>query len=163
MSPLGAREPGVVGAALECNSTWCGLIVDGQHVSPVTLKLALRCRPHDRFMLVTDAMPSVGSNSKQFVLQGKRIAARDGACFDENDRLAGSDLDMAWAVRNAIGLLSLPAETAFAMASAAPAAFLRLDKELGAIAPGLRADLTVLDDALVAQRTWISGRLGETS
>jgi N-acetylglucosamine-6-phosphate deacetylase len=59
--------------------------------------------------------------------------------------------------------LSLPAETAFAMASAAPAAFLRLDKELGAIAPGLRADLTVLDDALVAQRTWISGRLGETS
>jgi N-acetylglucosamine-6-phosphate deacetylase len=157
MSPLGAREPGVVGAALESDSTWCGIIVDGQHVSPATLKIALRCKAHDKFILVTDAMPSVGSEAKEFVLQGKRIVARDGACFDENDRLAGSDLDMAWAVRNAIKLLDLPAPTAFAMASAAPATFLRLEEELGRIAPGLRADLTLLDDDLRVQQSWIGG------
>jgi N-acetylglucosamine-6-phosphate deacetylase len=158
MSPLGAREPGVVGAALESESAWCGIIVDGQHVSPATLKIALRCRPHERFMLVTDAMPSVGSKSKEFVLQGKRIVARDGACFDESGRLAGSDLNMAWAIRNAIELLDLPVETALAMASAAPAAFLRLDREHGAIAPGLRADLVLLDERLNVRGTWIAGK-----
>lgn len=160
MSPLGAREPGVVGAALESDSTWCGIIVDGQHVAPATLKLALRCKPHDRFMLVTDAMPTVGSDSKEFVLQGKRIIARDGACFDENGRLAGSDLDMAWAVRNTIEQLGVAHETAFAMASAAPAAFLRLDHEVGKIAPGYRADLALLDDSLTVQQSWIAGECG---
>jgi N-acetylglucosamine-6-phosphate deacetylase len=157
MSPLGAREPGVVGAALGIDSTWCGIILDGQHVAPATLKIALRCKDHDKFMLVTDAMPTVGSESKEFVLQGKPIVARDGACVDENGRLAGSDLDMAWAVRNAIELLDLPSEEAFAMASSAPAAFLRLDQELGRIMPGYRADLALLDDNLIVQHTWIGG------
>ena len=158
MSPLGAREPGVVGAALEDRATWCGIIVDGQHVSPVTLKIALGCKPHDRFMLVTDAMPSVGSETKDFVLQGKRITARGGACFDENGRLAGSNLDMAWAVRNAVSMLGLPRETAFAMASSVPAAFLRLAEKRGRIAPGYRADFALLDDDLEVRNTWIGGR-----
>ena len=157
MSPLGARQPGVVGAALESDSIWCGIIVDGQHVSPATLKVALRCRPHDKFMLVTDAMPSVGSDTKEFVLQGKRIVARDGACFDENERLAGSDLDMAWAVRNAVELLDLPLETAFAMASAAPAAFLGLKSDRGAVSSGHRADLAWLGGDLNVRGTWIGG------
>jgi N-acetylglucosamine-6-phosphate deacetylase len=160
MSPLGAREPGVVGAALESDSTWCGIIVDGQHVSPVTLKIALACKSHDRFILVTDAMPSVGSASKEFTLQGKRIVARDGACVDENGRLAGSDLDMSWAVRNAVEMLGLPIESALAMASSVPAAFLRLEPELGRIAPGCRADLALLDHELRVQTTWINGRTG---
>ena len=158
MSPLTAREPGVVGAALEADSIWCGIIVDGQHVAPATLKVALRCKPHDRFMLVTDAMPSVGSEAKQFVLQGKRIIARGGACFDDRGTLAGSNLDMAWAVRNAVGLLDLPVETALAMASAAPAAFLGLKKDCGAIAAGRRADLVALNDDLYVCQTWIGGQ-----
>jgi N-acetylglucosamine-6-phosphate deacetylase len=159
MSPLDAREPGVVGAALESDSTWCGIIVDGQHVSPATLKIALRCKPHDKFMLVTDAMPTVGSETKEFVLQGKKITASGGACIDEKGRLAGSDLDMAWAIRNAIDLLDLPAETAFAMASAVPAAFLKLE-DVGAIAPGCRANLVLLDDSRTVRQTWIGGGRG---
>jgi N-acetylglucosamine-6-phosphate deacetylase len=157
MSPLGAREPGVVGAALESDSVWCGIIVDGQHVAPATLQIALRCKPHEKIMLVTDAMPSVGSDKKEFVLQGKRIIARDGACIDDRGTLAGSDLDMAWAVRNTIDLLKVPREIAFSFAGSAPAAFLKLESELGSIAAGYRADLALLDEDLVVQRTWIGG------
>ena len=73
MSPLGSREPGVVGAALESQTAWCGIIVDGRHVDPVTLKIALRTRPLDRFMLVSDAMPTVGMADKSFDLQGRPI------------------------------------------------------------------------------------------
>jgi N-acetylglucosamine-6-phosphate deacetylase len=158
MSPLGAREPGVVGAALESDSTWCGIIVDGEHVSPVTLKIALACKSHDRFMLVTDAMPSVGFSSNEFTLQGKRIVARGGACFDENGRLAGSNLDMAWAVRNSVGMLDVSPETALRMASSVPATFLKLGHELGAIAPGYQADLALMDEQLSVTETWIAGR-----
>jgi N-acetylglucosamine-6-phosphate deacetylase len=158
MSPLGAREPGVVGAALESERTWCGIIVDGHHVSPVTLRLALRCKPPEKFMLVTDAMPSVGSATKEFVLQGKRISARDGVCIDSRGTLAGSDLDMALAVRNAIGMLNVAPEAAFLMASGAPAAFLGLHDDRGAIAPGRRADLALLDDDLLVRETWIQGQ-----
>ena len=158
MSPLGAREPGVVGAALESERTWCGIIVDGHHVSPTTLRLALRCKPPGKFMLVTDAMPSVGSATKEFMLQGKRISARNGVCVDSRGTLAGSDLNMALAVRNAVDLLDVEPETAFLMASGAPAAFLGLLDECGSIGVGRRADLVLLNDDLAVRETWISGK-----
>jgi N-acetylglucosamine-6-phosphate deacetylase len=156
MSPLGAREPGVVGAALESDA-WCGIIVDGRHVDPVVLRLALKCHRLDRFMLVTDAMPCVGGDRDSFILQGKTIFVRGGACYDAEGRLAGSDLDMASAVRNAVRQLGLSLAEASMMASGAPAAFLGLAEETGRIVPGLRADLVLLDDDLCVRDTWIGG------
>jgi N-acetylglucosamine-6-phosphate deacetylase len=157
MAPLAPREPGIVGAALFDANTWCGIIVDGHHVDPVMLKLALRCKRHDKFMLVTDAMPPVGSPEPSFVLQGRTIHVKDGVCRDENGTLAGTGLDMATAVRNAVSLLGLEIAEAARMASEYPAAFLGLDGELGRIAPGYRADLALLDDDLQVRRTWIGG------
>ena len=161
MSPLTSREPGVVGAALSDPRSWCGIIVDGRHVDPVVLKIALKCRPLDRFILVTDAMPCVGSDQRSFTLQNKLITVRDGACFDARGRLAGSDLDMASAVRNAVSLLGLGLAEASRMASANPANFLGLGRTMGRIAPDYRADLVLLDDDLRVQETWIGGRSGE--
>jgi N-acetylglucosamine-6-phosphate deacetylase len=158
MSPLTSRAPGVVGAALEDQGAWCGIIVDGVHVDPVVLKLALRLRPHERFLLITDAMPCVGTNQTSFQLQGKMIAVRDGACFDEAGTLAGSALDMASAVRNAVRLLGLDLADASRMASRNPAEFLGFDHELGRIARGCFADLVLLDDDLQVLDTWIRGR-----
>jgi N-acetylglucosamine-6-phosphate deacetylase len=157
MAPLAPREPGIVGAALYDADTWCGIIVDGYHVDPVMLQLALRCKRHDRFMLVTDAMPPVGSPATGFVLQGRTIHVADGVCRDDNGTLAGTALDMATAVRNAVHLLDLDIAEAARMASEYPAAFLGLDRELGRIAPGFRADLVLLDDQLQVRRTWVEG------
>jgi len=130
MAPLAPREPGIVGAALFDANTWCGIIVDGHHVDPVMLKLAL---------------------------QGRTIRVKDGVCRDENGTLAGTGLDMATAVRNAVSLLGLEIAEAARMASEYPAAFLGLEKELGRIAPGYRANLALLDDDLQVRRTWIEG------
>ena len=158
MSPLVNRAPGAVGAALEDIHAWCGLIVDGHHVDPVVLKLALRCRPLNRFMLVTDAMPSVGCTRDHFILQGRRIEVRDGICLDPQGTLAGSDLNMATAVRNARDLLNLDIADAIQMASAWPAEFLGLAEARGSIREGLSADLLILDDAVKVARSWIDGR-----
>jgi N-acetylglucosamine-6-phosphate deacetylase len=158
MSPLASREPGVVGAALEDPASWCSIIVDGHHVDPVVLGIALRCKPHDRLILVTDAMPSVGADIRSFILQGKTITVKDGVCLDEHGTLAGSDLDMASAVRNAMRLLGLDLAQASRMASRNPAEFLRLGDVVGRIAPGYRADLVLVDDDIGVLDTWIGGQ-----
>ena len=160
MSPLTHREPGVVGAALHDPECWCGLIVDGRHVHPAVLQLALRSKRPDRFMLVTDAMPNVGAGQTSFMLQGRRIEVRDGVCVDENGTLAGSALDMATAVRNSVDLLGLPLEQAVRLASTYPAQFLGLGSELGHIAPGFRASLVALDERVRVVDSWIDGERG---
>ncbi len=157
MSPLASREPGVVGAVLENQDAWAGIIVDGRHVEPATLKIALRTRPLDRFMLVTDAMPTVGMSDKSFNLQGRHIRVVDGVCVDDHGTLAGSDLDMAAAVRNAVRMLGLSIDDAVMMASAAPAAFLGLSAQRGRIAQGLAADFCLLDEQMNVTATWIDG------
>jgi N-acetylglucosamine-6-phosphate deacetylase len=158
MSPLTSREPGAVGAALEDEASWCGLIVDGRHVHPAVLRVALRARRRDRFMLVTDALSSVGMAEKSFTMQGRAIRVVDGVCVDEHGTLAGSDLDMASAVRNIMAIAGLTVGEAVSLASATPAAFLGLQAELGAIAPGRPADLVATDSDLRVRRTWIAGR-----
>jgi len=161
MSPLTSREPGAVGAALEDQESWCGLIVDGRHVHPAVLRVALRARRRDRYMLVTDALSSVGMVEKSFTMQGRAIRVVDGVCVDENGTLAGSDLDMASAVRNLMRIAGLDLAAAVEMASAAPAAFLGLDGDVGRIAPGQRANLVLADDDLQVRRTWIDGQASD--
>jgi N-acetylglucosamine-6-phosphate deacetylase len=156
MSQLTAREPGVVGAALSDEHSWCGLIVDGHHIDPRVLKIALRAAPLTRFMLVSDAMPSVGG-AKAFMLGEQAISVVDGKCVNADGTIAGSDLDMASAVRNAVSMLGLKVTEAVAMAGANPAAFLGLHHELGRIAPGYRANLVLFDGELQVVESWVDG------
>jgi N-acetylglucosamine-6-phosphate deacetylase len=157
MPPMMGREPGPVGAALEDKALWCGLIVDLHHVSAVSLRVALAARGSERMILVTDAMPSVGSAEDHFTLLGESIKRVGGALVNDAGTLAGSDLDMASAVRNTVQHLGVPVEAALRMASLNPASFLRLENELGRIADGYRADLVLLDAGFHVKATWISG------
>ena len=158
MSPLNSREPGVVGAAIDSEASWCGLIVDGFHVHPASMRLAIKAKPRGKIMLVTDAMASVGAKEKSFELYGQIITAKHGKCQLSDGTLAGSDLDMMGAVRNCVELLGLPLAEALRMASLYPAAFMRMDTSLGSIAPGFAADLVAFDPAKWDVRhTWING------
>lgn len=157
MTPLTSRAPGVVGAALDDARSWCGLIVDGHHVHPAALRIALNAKPKGKCVLVTDAMPPVGSACPDYLLNGQTITARQGICMSADGVLAGSALDMAGAVRNAITMLGLPLEEAVRMASRYPAQWLGLEQTHGRIAAGQRADFAVLDDALQVRETWIAG------
>ena len=78
MSPLQGREPGAVGAALEDRESWVGVIVDGVHVHPGSLRVALAAKPIGRVLLVTDAMPPVGADDPSYELYGETITAVDG-------------------------------------------------------------------------------------
>ena len=152
-----SREPGPAVAALEAPGAWFGMIVDGHHVDPAMLRLALRgaARP----MLVTDAMPTVGGSRSKFMLYGQEIGVRDGRCTRMDGVLAGAHLDMASAVRNCVDLLDVPLEQALRFASTEPARFLGLGGCLGRIAPGYRADLVAFDPRdIQIHATWVAGR-----
>jgi len=159
MPPLTGRDPGPVGAALDDADSYCSVIVDLHHVSAISLRVAIAAKGWRRIMLVSDAMPTVGAGSDGFILAGQTIMrTADGALRTENGTLAGAHLDMATAVRNTVTALGLPLEAALHMASTAPAAYLGLGAEFGRVAPGHRANLVLLDDALQVAETWIDGK-----
>ncbi|WP_217351124.1 N-acetylglucosamine-6-phosphate deacetylase [Thalassospira marina] len=158
MSPLAHREPGVAGAAIADKDTWCGLIADGYHVHPAAMQVAVRAKQTGKIMLVTDAMPTVGSKTKRFVLGGEEIIAIDGRCALADGTLAGSDLDMISAVKNSVEMIGVDLGEALRMASLYPAAFLKLDDCKGKIMPGFDADMVLFDpQTYQVKHTWISG------
>jgi N-acetylglucosamine-6-phosphate deacetylase len=156
MRPLGNRDPGPVAAALETPGAFFGMIVDGVHVDPAMLRLALRGLAHP--MLVTDAMPPVGGSKAAFMLYGEEIAVHGSRCARADGTLAGSALDMASAVRNCVALLGVPLTQALRFASTEPARFLGLDATLGRLAPGYRADLVAFDPgSMRVLGAWVAG------
>ncbi|MFY9657076.1 MAG: N-acetylglucosamine-6-phosphate deacetylase [Methylocystis sp.] len=157
MPPLSAREPGPVAAALEQPNAYYGLIVDGWHVAPAMLKLALRGAGHA--MLVSDAMPPVGGALGGFMLQGAPIGVREARCATAEGVLAGSAIGISTAVANCVRLLGTPLETALRLASAEPADFLGLGHRLGRLAQGYRADIVAFDPGdMRVLTTWVAGR-----
>ncbi|MCC7394398.1 MAG: N-acetylglucosamine-6-phosphate deacetylase [Sphingomonadaceae bacterium] len=159
MRQIAPREPGLVGAALAHANTWCCIIVDGKHVHPANFRIAIAAKGGiDHFILVTDAMPTVGSDDKSFYLGGKQMRVIDGVCQADDGTLAGSDLDMAGAVRGAVDMLGLTLDQAVQMASINPARFMRLDGTRGSLRVGKAADFVLLDDACQVAATYIAGK-----
>ena len=161
MTQFGSREPGMVGAALEDRNSWFGIIADGHHVHPASFAVAVAAKRRGRAVLVTDAMPTVGSEAKTFQLNGETVEAVDGCCRLPDGRLAGSDLGMITAVRNAADFASIDLFEALRMASSYPAQALGLDSGLGFIRPGYRANFIELDDEMNLYRSWIDGEVNE--
>ena len=158
MSASVGRAPGMVGAALDLADAFVGIIADGHHVHEANLRIALAAKRHDRFMLISDAMPPAAGGPDHFDLQGRRVTSANGCLRLDDGTLAGSVLTMDEAVRYVVNVVGLDLGDALAMASRVPATFLRRDNELGRIAPGHLASLVHLDDELRVLETWIEGR-----
>ena len=102
-------------------------------------------------------MPTVGSSLDRFELGGRTVKLADGRLTTDDGTLAGSHLDMASAVRNAVTLAQIPLDDALRAASLTPARFLGLDNERGTLRPGARADFVALSEDLQVIATWIDG------
>lgn len=132
MSQIGNREPGLVGAALTTAGISAGLIADNIHVHATNMKLALAARQSlGGVFLVTDAMSTVGSDITGFLLNGRKVARRDGRLTLEDGTLAGADLDFSTAISVLIQEAGTSPEQAYAMATSVPAAVLKDAKGFG--------------------------------
>jgi N-acetylglucosamine-6-phosphate deacetylase len=158
MSQMTGREPGLVGAALASDQLYCGIIADGHHVAWSNVKLSagvLRCH----LCLVTDAMRTLEGEETEFSVHGKKIRLQSGRLTDATGRLAGAHIAMDACVRNIINFAGVDAATAISMASTNPARVLKLDDQLGYVAPGYRASLSLLSDGYRATGVLVDGHL----
>jgi N-acetylglucosamine-6-phosphate deacetylase len=157
MSPLGNREPGLVGAALTSPALHCGLIADGFHVDPVTMAIALAAKTGPaHIFLVTDAMSTIGTDQTGFDLNGRAVYRRDGRLTLADGTLAGADIDMLSCIRYVHETLGQPLEVALRMASLYPAEAIGAPTK-GSLAAGQDADFVVLGPDLDIHSTWIAG------
>ncbi|REF35879.1 N-acetylglucosamine-6-phosphate deacetylase [Thermasporomyces composti] len=162
MPPLHHREPGVVGALLEDPRVVVELVADGIHLHPATVALAIRAAGPDRVSLVTDAMTAAGMGDGDYTLGGLPVRVVDGvARLADSDSIAGSTLTMDAAFRFAVQTVGLSLEQAARVASTTPARTFGLS-DVGALQPGMRADLVVLDadlqvTAVMRRGSWVSG------
>ncbi|MFO1390138.1 N-acetylglucosamine-6-phosphate deacetylase [Cellvibrio sp.] len=156
MTPFTSREPGMLGAALESVDSFCGIIADGHHVHPASIKVAHRAKAKGKLVLVTDAMPSVGSADKNFMLNGELIQCNNGKLTTATGTLAGSDLDMLKAIKYTCQNVGIALEEAIRMASEYPAAMMD-EKLLGTIKAGNFASMILIDAQFNLLRSWING------
>ncbi len=158
MSPLGNREPGMVGAALDLGHLHAGLIADGFHVHPAAIRTALRAkRGPGRIFLVTDAMSTIGTDMTSFFLNGREIFREGGRLTLADGTLAGADIDMASCIRYMRDVVGIELEEALRMASFYPAEAIGMTGRKGRLTHGHYADFAVIDRGVNVVSTWISG------
>ena len=147
MSAFGHRAPGVAGAAIDLGGLSCGLIADGIHVHPATMRAAfLAKRGPGTIFLVSDAMAPAGTDLKTFNLGGRLISREAGRLTLADGTLAGADLDLTRAMATLVGDVGIPLDVALRAATSAPATLAGL--ALGTVAVGQRASLIRINAAL---------------
>jgi len=164
-SEMGVRPAGAVEAILADPCVSVDFILDGEHVDPIVVQMALRCKGPDRVCLITDANRGAGSPPGRYSFGEHEVefAYPGGPARFTADHptlpgtLAGSGLTMDQAVRNAVDMLGIYLPPAVRMASANPARVLGLESRKGQIAVGFDADLALLDKDLRPLRTWVAG------
>jgi N-acetylglucosamine-6-phosphate deacetylase len=161
MRSIHHRQPGPIPRLLTDPRVNVELIADGFHVHPDVLRMAVHAAGPDRAMLVTDAMAASGMPDGEFRLGGRAVRVQQGqarllADGAEPGPIAGSTLTMAGAFA---GITALTGHIAVVAALASTNAARHFGfADVGAIAPGRRADLCVVDDRGTLQRVMQAGQ-----
>ena len=158
MPAMSARQPGIVGVALTDQRLTAGIILDGIHVDPLVVRAAFAAKNQSNIALVSDAMPTIGTQQDHFKLMGRQIQLLNGRLVSENGTLAGAHLELASAVKNAVTLVGISLDDALRAASLVPARFLGIERHRGTLSAGARADIVALTANLDVLTTWIAGK-----
>ena len=157
MKTVSAREPGIIGAIFDHDQFVATIIADGVHVHPALLRSTIKIMGSERVVLVTDSMSPMGTNIERFHLGARVVEVRDGACYLEDDTLAGSVLSMDQAVRNVVRWADLPLADAFRLGTVNPARAIGVESSKGTLAPGKDADIVVWTHDLEVELAFIRG------
>lgn len=147
MSQMGNREPGLVGATLSRDDVHAGLIADGIHVHPASIRVALAASgPSERIFLVSDAMATAGSDITQFSINGREVFRKNHRLTLADGVLAGADLEVPRAISIMIGQVGDTVAKAVRRATSTPAALLREAGHFGRLKHGLSSVVYLTDD-----------------
>jgi len=147
----GVREIKASDLLLEDAGIYAEVIADknGVHVHPVLLRTLIKCKPLDKIILITDSMKSAGLKGGVYELPDGRsytLRETDDVLFLNQSRmLSGSILKLRNAVKNLIKHTGISFNDAIKTVTINPARLLKIDKEIGSIEEGKRANLVVMD------------------
>ena len=159
MTGLDHRNPGVVGATVESKEVYAELITDGIHVHPVMVRAAFALLGEDRVVLISDSLRSTGMPDGIYDLGGQKVKKEGKRCtLVEGGNLAGSVSNVFDCMKTAVQLMKIPFKKAILASTINPAKSLGVEKELGSISVGKRADYLILDNDLNLKAVYQSGR-----
>lgn len=158
MPPLNHRNPGLSAKVLLDQRFSAGLISDGIHVHPDMLDLAWRLKGADGIALVTDAVGMLGLPPGSFVQGGMEVIVDDRAARLPDGTLAGSILSLDKALRNMVEFTGMSIGQILPALSRTQSRLLHLDQN-GEVAPGFRADLTLVDRGGHVMMTIVDGKV----
>lgn len=146
MSGLHHRQPGVVGAALEDESVFAPIILDGHHCDFGAAKVAYRAKK-DKLFLISDAL-FLGEKVKNFNWGEFDATLENGSYVNSEGNLAGGAISLPDCIRNAVNHVGILLTEAIEMASARAATAMNLDEELCKIEAGYPAVFTAFSDEM---------------
>ena len=159
MTGLDHRNPGVVGATVESKEVYAELITDGIHVHPVMVRAAFALLGEDRVVLISDSLRSTGMPDGIYDLGGQKVKKEGKRCtLVEGGNLAGSGSNVFDCMKTAVQVMRIPFKKAILASTINPAKSLGVEKELGSISVGKRADYLILDNDLNLKAVYQSGK-----
>lgn len=159
MGEFNHREPGIVGASLTDDRVYCEIIYDRFHVHDAAVKIALGMKGYDKIILISDAMMAAGLGDGEYLLGGQKVLVEDRRPRLESGSIAGSTLDLQIAIYNMVEYLQVPINEAVKMASLNPAKAMNMDKEIGSIEVGKKADLILFDKDINIKEVYLGGSI----
>ena len=158
MGQISAREPGVVGSALNFNNTAASIIVDLHHVHPSLIEMSYKQKPKGKLFFVSDSMATINHGEPSFELYDEVVSESDGRLINSEGKLAGSSITQIDAIKNAYTSCNIPLSDAIAMATTYPAEYLGVSDYLGSLKANYRADLAHFDIDFNVKNVWVAGK-----
>lgn len=157
MMPYNSRKPGLVGAALDYASQ-VEMICDGIHLHPSVLRTIFRLMGQDeRVCIISDSMRAAGLSDGVYELGGQTVYVKSGKATLADGTIAGAAICQSEAFRRLVSF-GVPLEQAVMAATHTPARAIHMDHEIGSIAPGMRADFTILNDDMTVYAVVLGGK-----
>ena len=157
MMPYNSRKPGLVGAALDYASQ-VEMICDGIHLHPSVLRTIFRLMgQEERVCIISDSMRAAGLSDGVYELGGQTVYVKSGKATLADGTIAGAAICQSEAFRRLISF-GIPLEQAVMAATHTPARAIHMDHEIGSIAPGMRADFTILNDDMTVYAVVLGGK-----
>lgn len=152
------RNPGTVGAILTDNRIFAQIIADGIHVHPAMVKLAVRAKGISRIILITDSIQGTGLDDGNYDYYGQKFTVKDGVARTPEGGLSGSTLMLDQALRNMIKFTGMSLNEVLPMATLVPAEAMGWSERRGVLKPGADADIIILNDDLIVEKTFVLGK-----
>lgn len=149
MNPINHREPGLIISALEHDNVNVEIICDGVHIHPAIVRNTIKIFGDDRVIFISDSMEATGMSDGEYELGGQKVIKRGNkATLKDGKTIAGSVTNLFDCMKNAVKNMNVPLEIAVKCSAINPVKALGLEKFLGSIETGKKANLIGLDKEL---------------